>query len=78
MPDFEADKAPDYEPPDGAKAQDAIGGDHPFIMQADGRGMALRPAGLDGRPAARRTTSRTSRRSDNPLYAQQREPARQQ
>ena len=43
---------PDYVPPDGAKAEDAIAGDHPFIMQADGRGWLFVPAGPRGRAAA--------------------------
>ena len=67
-PDFEVDKPPDYRPPDGAKADDAIAGDHPFIMQADGRGWLFAPAGSwTGR--CRRTTSRTSRRSQPALPA---------
>ena len=46
------DKPPDYVPPDGATGLDAIAGDHPFIMQADGARLALRPAGARGRAAA--------------------------
>ena len=52
VPDFEETKRPDYVPPDDAEAEDAIAGDHPFIMQADGRSLALRPAGPRGRAAA--------------------------
>src|SRR5207244_6032553 len=37
-PDFEADKPPDYRPPEDATGPDALAGDDPFIMQADGRG----------------------------------------
>jgi formate dehydrogenase major subunit len=33
-------------PPDGAKAQDAIAGTDPFIMQGDGRAWLFAPAGL--------------------------------
>ena len=40
--------------------------------------LALRAAGPRRRAAARRTTSRTSRRSQNPLYGQRANPARQQ
>lgn len=50
VPDFEADKAPDYIPPEGAVAQDAIGGAHPFIMQDDGRGWLYAPRGLADGP----------------------------
>jgi formate dehydrogenase major subunit len=34
--DFVADRPPDYVPPAGAEAGDALRGDEPFIMQADG------------------------------------------
>ncbi len=46
VPDFQPDKRPDYVPPDGARAQAAIAGNHPFIMQADGRGWLFVPSGL--------------------------------
>ena len=46
VPDFEPAKRPDYVPPDDAKAQDMIAGNHPFIMQADGRAWLYAPAGL--------------------------------
>ena len=35
-------KEPGYVPPDDAKAEDAIAGDHPFVMQADGRAWLYR------------------------------------
>ena len=38
--------APDYEPPEGAKAETALRGDEPFIMQADGKAWLFAPAGL--------------------------------
>src|SRR5213075_3447254 len=47
VPDFEEQKAPDYVPPDDAEAEDAIAGDHPFIMQADGRSWLYVPQGLE-------------------------------
>ena len=50
VPDFRADKAPDYEPPAGAKAEDALRGDEPFIMQADGKGWLYAPTGLTDGP----------------------------
>jgi len=42
-PDFEPDKKPDYEPPDGAKGMEAIAGYHPFIMKGDGVGWLFSP-----------------------------------
>jgi len=50
VPDFEPDKRPDYEPPDGATAQAAIGGGDPFIMQTDGKAWLYVPSGLADGP----------------------------
>ena len=50
VPDFEVTKPPSYRPPPGATAQDAIGGDEPFIMQADGRVWLYAPTGLADGP----------------------------
>jgi formate dehydrogenase major subunit len=36
VPDFTPDKAPDYQPPEGAKGLEALPGDAPFILHADG------------------------------------------
>jgi formate dehydrogenase major subunit len=46
VPDFPVDKPPDYKPPEDAEGMDAIAGDAPFIMQADGHGWLFAPAGL--------------------------------
>ncbi|SFL88779.1 formate dehydrogenase major subunit [Geodermatophilus ruber] len=46
VPDFEAQKRPDYVPPEGARAQDAIAGIDPFVMQGDGKAWLFAPAGL--------------------------------
>jgi formate dehydrogenase major subunit len=46
IPDFPVDKRPDYKAPPDAKGMDAISGDDPFIMQADGRGWLFAPSGL--------------------------------
>jgi formate dehydrogenase major subunit len=46
IPDFPVDKPPDYRAPSDAKGMDAISGDDPFIMQADGRGWLFVPGGL--------------------------------
>jgi formate dehydrogenase major subunit len=46
VPDFPVDKPPDYRAPDDAEGMDAISGDDPFIMMADGRGWLYAPSGL--------------------------------
>ena len=46
VPDFPVDKRPDYVAPDDAEGMDAISGDDPFIMMADGRGWLYSPSGL--------------------------------
>ncbi len=46
VPDFPIGTAPTYRPPPDAQAAEAIGGDEPFIMQADGRAWLHAPAGL--------------------------------
>jgi formate dehydrogenase major subunit len=76
-PDFDEEKPPDYVPPDGAKGPDAIRGDHPFIMQADGRGWLYVPQGLEDGPLPTHYEPHESP-FDNPLYAQRANPRRQQ
>jgi formate dehydrogenase major subunit len=46
VPDFPADKRPDYRPDPDARAMDAIGGSDPFMMMADGRAWLFSPSGL--------------------------------
>jgi formate dehydrogenase major subunit len=46
VPDFPVDKRPDYKAPPDAKGMDAISGDDPFIMLADGRAWLYAPSGL--------------------------------
>jgi formate dehydrogenase major subunit len=46
VPDFPADKRPDYKAPDDAHAMDAISGDDPFMMMGDGRAWLYAPSGL--------------------------------
>jgi formate dehydrogenase major subunit len=46
VPDFPVDKPPSYRAPHGANGMDAISGDDPFIMMADGRGWLYAPSGL--------------------------------
>jgi len=50
VPDFVPDRAPGYEPPPDATGPDALRGDDPFIMQADGKGWLYAPAGLEDGP----------------------------
>jgi formate dehydrogenase major subunit len=50
VPDFKATTPPDYVPPEDAKAEDALRGDQPFIMQADGRGWLFASNGLTDGP----------------------------
>jgi formate dehydrogenase major subunit len=76
VPDFQPDKRPDYVPPDDAKAEDAIKGNHPFIMQADGRGWLFVPAGLVDGPLPTHYEPHESP-VGNRLYDQRANPARQ-
>lgn len=76
VPDFEATKPPDYRPPEDAKAQDALAGTDPFIMQTDGKAWLFVPAGLTDGPLPTHYEPHESP-VDNPLYGQQANPARQ-
>ena len=76
VPDFQEDKPPDYLPPDDAKAEDAIAGDHPFIMQADGRSWLFVPQGLEDGPLPAHYEPQESP-FDNRLYRQRANPRRQ-
>jgi formate dehydrogenase major subunit len=75
VPDFEETKSPDYVPPDGAEAEQAIAGNHPFIMQADGRAWLYVAQGLEDGPFPAHYEPHESP-FDNPLYAQRANPAR--
>jgi formate dehydrogenase major subunit len=75
-PDFVADTPPDYVPPDGATAVDAIAGNHPFILQADGRGWLYAPSGLVDGPLPVHYEPHESPFA-NLLYSQGTNPARQ-
>jgi len=46
VPDFPADKPPDYRAADDAEGMEAISGDDPFIMMSDGRAWLYTPSGL--------------------------------
>jgi formate dehydrogenase major subunit len=76
VPDFEPTKRPDYEPPDGARAQAALAGNDPFIMQTDGKAWLYAPAGLADGPLPTHYEPVESPYS-NPLYGQQHNPIAQ-
>ncbi|MDT7618900.1 MAG: formate dehydrogenase major subunit [Pseudonocardiales bacterium] len=76
--DFPATTAPDYRPPEGAHAAEAIGGNEPFIMQADGRAWLHAPAGLVDGPMPTHYEPQESP-VPNALHPRQRaNPARQE
>ncbi|MCU1615562.1 MAG: molybdopterin dinucleotide-binding region [Frankiales bacterium] len=77
VPDFEAQKRPDYVPPDGAKAQDAIAGTDPFIMQGDGKAWLFAPSGLVDGPLPTHYEPAESP-VQNAFYKQQSNPALEQ
>ncbi|MGD9484914.1 formate dehydrogenase [Streptomyces sp. TRM70308] len=77
IPDFIADRAPSYRPPEGAEGPDALSGTDPFIMQADGKAWLYAPAGLIDGPLPTHYEPQDSP-VRNPLYPdQQRSPVRQ-
>jgi formate dehydrogenase major subunit len=76
-PDFDEEKPPDYVPPDDATGPDAIRGDRPFIMQADGQGWLYVPQGLVDGPLPTHYEPHESP-FGNPLYSQRANPRRQQ
>src|SRR3954447_6192987 len=72
-PDFEATKRPDYVPPVGARAQDAIAGTDPFVMQGDGKAWVFAPGGLVDGPLPTHYEPAESV-VENALYKQQANP----
>ncbi|MEN3285480.1 MAG: formate dehydrogenase major subunit [Solirubrobacteraceae bacterium] len=78
IPDFKADMAPDYLPPDDAFGPDALRGDEPFTMQSDGKAWLYAPAGLVDGPMPTHYEPHESP-IPNLLYPEQHaNPARQQ
>jgi formate dehydrogenase major subunit len=75
-PDFDEEKPPDYVPADDATGPEAIRGDHPFIMQADGLGWIYVPQGLVDGPLPTHYEPHESPFT-NPLYDQRANPRRQ-
>jgi len=76
VPDFEAGKPPDYVPPEGAQAEDALRGDDPFVMQVDGVAWLYAPSGLEDGPLPTHYEPHESP-FENALYRQQSNPGRQ-
>ena len=76
VPDFPPTKAPDYRPADDARGPAALSGIDAFIMQDDGKAWLFVPAGLTDGPLPTHYEPQDSP-FDNPLYRQQRNPARE-
>jgi formate dehydrogenase major subunit len=76
VPDFIADRAPSFRPANDARGPDALAGDDPFVMQADGKGWLYAPSGLLDGPLPAHYEPHESPVS-NPLYGQQGNPTRQ-
>ncbi|MEW2355538.1 formate dehydrogenase [Spirillospora sp. NPDC029432] len=75
-PDCQHGKEPSFRPEPGATGPDALAGDDPFILQADGKGWLFAPAGLLDGPLPTHYEPQDSP-FDNPLYGQQRNPVRE-
>jgi formate dehydrogenase major subunit len=75
-PDFVPDRAPDYKAPEGAEGMDAINGDAPFILHADGLGWLYAPQGLVEGPLPTHYEPHESPFA-NLMYAQRSNPTRQ-
>lgn len=74
-PDFPLDREPSARPGPEATGPDALAGDDPFIMQADGKAWLFAPKGMMDGPLPTHYEPQESP-VDNPLYAQQQNPAR--
>src|SRR5690606_1751959 len=75
VPDFEPTKPPDYQPPEGARAERGLAGTDPFIMQPDGKAWLFAPSGLVDGPLPTHYEPAESP-FDNPLYGQRSNPVR--
>lgn len=74
-PDFEKNKPPDYQPPEGASGPQALAGDDAFIMMSDGKAWLFAPAGLADGPLPTHYEPHESPMR-NLLYGQQGNPTR--
>ena len=77
VPDFKATMRPDYVPKPDSKAEDALSGSQPFIMQEDGVGWLFTPDGVSDAPFPTHYEPQESPFA-NGLYDQQSNPARLQ
>ena len=75
VPDFEKTKPPTYVPPEDAVGVEALRGDDPFVMQADGKGWLYVPNGLQDGPMPTHYEPHESL-FRNPFYSQQGNPTR--
>jgi len=75
VPDFIVDLPPDYRPPPGASGVEALAGDNPFIMQADGKAWLYAPSGMVDGPLPAHYEPMESP-VKNALYGQQCNPTR--
>ncbi len=76
VPDFQLTKPPSYRPSPDAVGTDAIAGDEPFIMQADGKAWLFAPSGLVDGPLPAHYEPAESPFA-NPLYGQRANPVRE-
>ncbi len=74
-PDFIVERPPSYRPGPEARGKDTISGDHPFVMQSDGKGWIFVPTGLEDGPLPTHYEPEESVMK-NPIYGQQCNPAR--
>ncbi len=75
VPDFVPTTAPDYRAPEDAGGPEALDGNDPFVMQADGKGWLFAPRGLVDGPLPTHYEANESP-VPNPLYGQQSNPTR--
>lgn len=75
VPDFVVDRAPDTRPDPALGGPDALAGDDPFVMQADGKGWLFAPTGMLDGPLPTHYEPQESPVA-NALYAQQQSPSR--
>ncbi|BBZ46964.1 formate dehydrogenase subunit alpha [Mycobacterium parmense] len=73
--DFPADRAPGSRPDPDVGGPDALAGDDPFVMQADGKGWLFAPKGVVDGPLPTHYEPQESPVA-NALYPQQQNPAR--
>ncbi|OYO20765.1 formate dehydrogenase [Enemella dayhoffiae] len=75
VPDFPVDMAPDHRGSGVEGGPEALDGDDPFIMQADGKGWLYAPKGMVDGPMPTHYEGAESP-VPNPLYGQQTNPAK--